>query len=1117
MSPRPLLLRLPLLLLCWFSVAAAQQPAIPGLDALQGRLAAPTAQAEAPAEATRAEPPDAAREALAAAERYRERTARLRERAARAATEIAALADAPVALPAPAPESDLPTLEEALQQAELALASSETELEQLRQERYALAARAPAAQQELATAQRERQQLRLETDLQRPVGEMTPAELERLAQYHARDAQIELLQTELATQDARRELLRAQEAAAARRRDALAEAVAELQTRLGQQRQAAASEAAAQSQALIRALGEQGEQLRAVADQALTLADELRGVASRAEQLDQREQALSARLEEVEALYRNTQAQLEIAGLGGSLGQVLHQQRDRLPDVRSYRRGASERNEQIANAQLRQFQLDEQLRLLQPPEALAEQLLAQSGLPPTERSRMRQDVIALLREQQDLVHQLARAYSGLVSQLAQIDATERQLVEASQRYALLLDENLLWIASHARLDAAWPRLVVQDAMRMLAPRQWLDTGATLLRALPRYLPLTLLLFAALALWWRLRPALRAHMRRTAEAVGWLERDRLVNTVTAMLAAAALVAPVPSLMGWLGWLLRGAAQTPFVSGLGQGLINAGLMIFIVETYRRLARVDGVLQRHFQWQRGTLTLLHRQLGAISMLVLLSAIPIAVAQAAPEISTGGLARLIFMLASLVLAVIALRLFRPDTGVFAGVLQRRPGGAAARFRYLWFSALVAAPLALGLMAGFGYYYTAAQLQGRLFLTGWLLFTAVLLFNLFLRSLRVAQQRLIIKEAAKRQVREERRESDDRQRLTAAGEAVPAVLDEQVIDLSAVNAQVRSTLNLSLALFVGVGLYLLWADVLPALNIFNRVTLWSYTLPGEAGPERYVITLGSVGLAVLAVGLAVAAARNVPGLLEVTVLQRLSLDAGSRYAIVVLSRYLIAVIGVVVVVNLLRIDWGRAQWLVAALGVGLGFGLQEIVANFVSGLIILFERPIRVGDTVTVGDVTGTVQRIRIRATTIVDWDRKELIVPNKTFVTDRLINWTLSDPITRIVVPVGIAYGSDTELARQTMMKVAKAQPDVLADPPPAVLFLGFGDSALNFEVRVFVSGLGHLLPTRSALHFALDQALREVEVEIAFPQRDLHLRSVDPALTELWRSQGPREDAG
>lgn len=541
-----------------------------------------------------------------------------------------------------------------------------------------------------------------------------------------------------------------------------------------------------------------------------------------------------------------------------------------------------------------------------------------------------------------------------------------------------------------------------------------------------------------------------------------------------------------------------------------------MIFIVETYRRFARVDGVLHRHFQWRPQTLGLLHRQLGAISVLVLLSAIPIAIAQAAPEISTGGLARLVFVLASLVLGLIALRLFRPGVGVFAGVLQRRPESAAARFRYLWFSTLVAAPLALGLMAGFGYYYTAAQLQGRLFLTGWLLFTAVLLFNLFLRSLRVAQQRLIIKQAAKRQVRDERRESDA-QRLASAGEAVPAALDEQVVDLSAVTAQVRSTLNLSLALFVGVGLYLLWADVLPALNIFNRVTLWSYTLPGEAGPERFVITLGSVGLAVLAVGLAVAAARNVPGLLEVTVLQRLSLDAGSRYAIVVLSRYLIAVIGVVVVINLLRIDWGRAQWLVAALGVGLGFGLQEIVANFVSGLIILFERPIRVGDTVTVGDVTGTVQRIRIRATTIVDWDRKELIVPNKTFVTDRLINWTLSDPITRIVVPVGIAYGSDTELARQTMMTAARAQPEVLTDPPPAVLFLGFGDSALNFEVRVFVSGLGNLLPTRSALHFDLDRMLREVDVEIAFPQRDLHLRSVDPALADLLRAQRSREDAG
>ncbi len=1115
MSSRPLLSCLPLLLLCWLSVAAAQQSLIPGLDALQGRLAAPSASAKAPDE-TRSEPADAAREALAAAEGYRERTARLRGRVAQSSAEIAALADAPVTLPAPAPESDLAALEDALRQAELALTSSETELEQLRQERYALTARAPAAQQELTAAQRDRQQLRLEADLQRPVTEMTPAELARLAKYHALEAQIELLQTELSTQDARRELLRAQEAAALRRRDALAEAVMGLQTRIGEQRQTAASETAAQSRALIRALGEQGEQLRAVADEALTLADELRSSTRQAEQLEQREQALAARLEEVEALYRNTQAQLGIAGLGGSLGQVLHQQRDRLPDVRSYRRGASERNEQIANAQLRQFQLDEQLRLLRSPEVLAEQLLAQSELPPAERLKVRQDVIALLREQQDLLSQLARAYSGLVSQLAQIDATERQLVEASQRYALLLDENLLWIASHRRVDAAWLRQVVDDTIRLLAPSQWLDAGATLLRALPRYLPLTLLLLAALALWWRLRPALRAHMRRTAEAVGWLERDRLVNTLTAMAAAAALVAPVPALLGWLGWLLRGAAQTPFVSGLGQGLINAGLMIFIVETYRRFARVDGVLHRHFQWRPQTLGLLHRQLGAISVLVLLSAIPIAIAQAAPEISTGGLARLVFVLASLVLGLIALRLFRPGVGVFAGVLQRRPESAAARFRYLWFSTLVAAPLALGLMAGFGYYYTAAQLQGRLFLTGWLLFTAVLLFNLFLRSLRVAQQRLIIKQAAKRQVRDERRESDA-QRLASAGEAVPAALDEQVVDLSAVTAQVRSTLNLSLALFVGVGLYLLWADVLPALNIFNRVTLWSYTLPGETGPERYVITLGSVGLAVLAVGLAVAAARNVPGLLEVTVLQRLSLDAGSRYAIVVLSRYLIAVIGVVVVINLLRIDWGRAQWLVAALGVGLGFGLQEIVANFVSGLIILFERPIRVGDTVTVGDVTGTVQRIRIRATTIVDWDRKELIVPNKTFVTDRLINWTLSDPITRIVVPVGIAYGSDTELARETMMTAARAQPEVLTDPPPAVLFLGFGDSALNFEVRVFVSGLGNLLPTRSALHFDLDRMLREVGVEIAFPQRDLHLRSVDPALADLLRAQGPREDAG
>ena len=185
-----------------------------------------------------------------------------------------------------------------------------------------------------------------------------------------------------------------------------------------------------------------------------------------------------------------------------------------------------------------------------------------------------------------------------------------------------------------------------------------------------------------------------------------------------------------------------------------------------------------------------------------------------------------------------------------------------------------------------------------------------------------------------------------------------------------------------------------------------------------------------------------------------------------------------------------------------AALGVGIGFGLQEIVANFISGLILLFERPIRVGDAVTIGDVSGTVSKIRIRATFITTWDRKELIVPNKEFVTGRLVNWTLSDTVVRVLVPVGIAYGSDTQKAKDLMLEIAKENDKVLDDPPPSVLFMGFGSSSLDFELRAFTK-MDTYLALRDELHMAVDRAFREAGIVIAFPQHDIHVHSVEEAL--------------
>ena len=160
-----------------------------------------------------------------------------------------------------------------------------------------------------------------------------------------------------------------------------------------------------------------------------------------------------------------------------------------------------------------------------------------------------------------------------------------------------------------------------------------------------------------------------------------------------------------------------------------------------------------------------------------------------------------------------------------------------------------------------------------------------------------------------------------------------------------------------------------------------------------------------------------------------------------------------------IVVFGLLGVTWNKVQWLAAALTFGLGFGLQEIVANFISGLIVLFERPIRIGDFVTVGDTDGLVTKIRIRATTIRNWDGKELLVPNKEFITGRLLNWSLSDQMTRVVIVAGVAYGSDVDKAMALMREAAQEHEHVLDDPAPILSFEGFGDNSLTLLLRAYI----------------------------------------------------------
>jgi small-conductance mechanosensitive channel len=227
--------------------------------------------------------------------------------------------------------------------------------------------------------------------------------------------------------------------------------------------------------------------------------------------------------------------------------------------------------------------------------------------------------------------------------------------------------------------------------------------------------------------------------------------------------------------------------------------------------------------------------------------------------------------------------------------------------------------------------------------------------------------------------------------------------------------------------------------------------------------------------------------------------LQRTQLHPSMQYGVSKIVGYIFIGIGFYVALKMVGIDLSSLAVIAGAIGVGLGFGLQNIISNFVSGVIILAEGPVAIGDHVEIGEAGGVVSKISLRSTTIVTNDNITIIVPNSDLITSKVTNWSYGDPKVRIRVPFGVAYGTDTELLKKLMMEVARENPSVLSEPSPELYFSGFGDSSLNFELGVWTSDMNSKPRRfRSDLNYAIERKLREHNIEIPFPQRDLHLRS-------------------
>lgn len=821
--------------------------------------------------------------------------------------------------------------------------------------------------------------------------------------------------------------------------------------------------------------------------------------------------AINTTLESLRQKFKEVQDRVERVGLTTAIGLTLRNQKTSLPSASHYRREQREAVEEFERLQSEQLQFDDERRALDDLDGRIDQIVSimdSSGISQDELSKMTRELLVLQREYLEAI------LSDLESSLTMLVDTEfscRQLTQLIHQYDDYIDQRVLWIRSVPALRWTTAEQSMRDIRELMQPSMWasiVDFAVRDVRQQPSLYAIVLLLAAGTFLGGRQLARIIVHPDHRMFNPLNAEVQRITKV---LLSIVLLSAAGPGVMGFVAWRLN-SSEIVLGQALASGLLHAAALLWSLTIVRWIVRRQGVAESLWLWPESVLRSFRKSLTAYA----LGGIPLCILFSVASRLEGGtsaesVGRIAFVLYCVLISCVLAYSMNPQGVVVGTWLRSRSESLVYKTRWLWFPIAVTAPLGMAMLAILGYLYTAEQLMFRLELTLGLMMLLVIVGTVVNRWLLAARRRLAIQQAKLKREAELASSSD------GFSSDLAITVEPERLDLTAVNRQVMRFVQLVSVGLLLSGCWVIWDQVFPALQVFTRVEVWSsITTVAEVvetptGPQvqessrLQPITREHLIIAIAVFTVCILASRNVPGLLELSALQRLPLDSGSRNAVKLLTGYAFVAAGIAISTNLIGLRWSSVQWLVAALTVGLGFGLQEIFANFVSGLIILFERPVRIGDVVTIDSVTGTVTRIRSRATTITDWDRKEFIVPNKEFVTGRLLNWTLSDRMTRVLVNVGVAYETDVRLALELMKQVADSHPMVLKDPAPIATFEEFGESSLNLVLRSYLPSLDCRLQVLTELNTAINDQFRSAGIQIALPQRDLHIRSIQPQAQE------------
>ncbi len=704
----------------------------------------------------------------------------------------------------------------------------------------------------------------------------------------------------------------------------------------------------------------------------------------------------------------------------------------------------------------------------------------------------------LLKKQRDLLGKLEGVEYDRYLAKIDIQTSQNDYAKRRQEFVEFLDERILWVRSEPVIGAGDIPKIQEAGRWLLGRKNWARASVAVVSGVSNNLASTIVIvFGLIGLL-----LLQTRSRKELKSIGAKAIKRSCRefrmTMSAFLQTTVLAVLWPAIGLAIGWLMMmGSSRGDFfVDAIGRGLMVTSIVALPFELMRCVCKREGLAKNHFEWSEGFRIAVRENTRWFLFAGLPLLFLVVVMDAAGGPTFARLGRIAIMGLLLLSAVFSWRIFC----VF------RPGGAAwspdatgfdltvSRMRSVAFLLLIAGSLLLVIFAAMGYYESVYKIGGSLLQTTLLLIGAVIVFAMALRFLLVRRRKLRFEQLIQqRKTALAAAEKQAESGVSIAAEALDIDLQNEAgMDITDVSRQARELTGVIFLIVLGLILLAIWQYLLPATKILDSWELWPITI----GAEVQSVTARDVLLSIVVFVLTFFGVRNIPGMLELLLLQRLPLDAGARYAVTSILRYILLVVGVIVALGYLKIPWSNYSWLVAAISVGLGFGLQEIVANFVSGLILLLERPVRVGDVVTIDGVTGIVSRIQMRATTVTNWENQELVVPNKDLISGKLLNWTLSNVINRVTLKVGVAYGSDVAKVRELITKIVERHPDVLSDPAPFITFEEFGDSSLNFGIRCCTTSIKRRWQLVDEVNSAINEAFEREGIEIPFPQRVVHM---------------------